>query len=98
MFIYWDADEWEWVKDSEEAISGAVVDDGWRSDTYRRSHVEFLHYDTAADADREYAADFRLSTIGNVAPTNRTVFGVRSPDPGGRALLSRLQRGERVDL
>ena len=74
VFIYWNADKWEWVKDSEEAISGAVVYDGWRTDTYRRSRVKFLHHDTAADAGREYAAGYKLSTVGDVTPADRSVF------------------------
>ena len=72
-FVYWDADKWEWVEDSAET-TGAVEYDGGRSDTERRSRVRFFHYETAADAAREYAASYRISTVGNVEPTNRNVF------------------------
>ena len=55
VLVYWDADRWEWTGDGGETTD-AVAYDSWYSDTERRSRVEFLHRDTAADADQEDAA------------------------------------------
>jgi len=73
VLVYWDADRWERTGDDGETTD-AVAYYSWYSDTERRSRVKFLHRDTAADAGREYAAGYRLSTVGDVAPTNRSVF------------------------
>ncbi|PSQ17943.1 hypothetical protein BRD02_02015 [Halobacteriales archaeon QS_8_69_73] len=88
VLIYWDANRWEWTGDGGETTD-AVAYDSWYSDTERRSRVKFLHHDTAADAGREYAAGYRLSTVGDVAPADRSVFGAyahrtRPPREGTR--------------